>query len=171
MNGSTACSNQYIDAEDLLGRSETIRLRQQLLEADGMKARVAILHEWLIGRARHSAKPATMLSHALAILDRTPQVDRIAALAEACGLSPRRLRDLFNEQVGMSPKRFARLQRFHRVLSKSFRHRDVDWASVAADCGFCDQSHLIHEFHAFSGLTPATYHALQGPHRHHVRLD
>ena len=152
--------NRYVDVEDLLGPSETTRLREQLLEAGTAEGRLAILNEWLVARVRHAAKSAEPLTHALAILDSAPHVDRIAALAHACDLSPRRFRKLFGEQVGMSPKRYVRLQRFHRVLSSSFRHRDVDWAAVAADCGFHDQSHLIHEFRAFSG---ADAHRLPRP--------
>lgn len=32
-----------------------------------------------------------------------------------------------------------------------------DWARIAVDCGYFDQSHLIRDFLEFSGLTPADY--------------
>src|SRR3546814_10589277 len=46
-----------------------------------------------------------------------------------CRLSPRRLGQLFREQVGMSPKRYARLQRFRRLVAQVHRDRTVDWRS------------------------------------------
>jgi AraC-like DNA-binding protein len=39
----------------------------------------------------------------------------------------------------------------------------VDWAGTAAMCGYYDQAHLIREFRAFSGLTPASYLTRRGP--------
>ncbi|MET8044611.1 helix-turn-helix domain-containing protein [Micromonospora sp. NPDC005215] len=37
----------------------------------------------------------------------------------------------------------------------SSRGQAVDWAAVAARCGYYDQSHLIRDFHQFAGATPA----------------
>lgn len=35
--------------------------------------------------------------------------------------------------------------------------KTADWARIAVDCGYFDQSHLIRDFLEFSGLTPADY--------------
>jgi AraC-like DNA-binding protein len=32
-----------------------------------------------------------------------------------------------------------------------------DWAGLAADWGYADQAHLIREFRAMAGVTPADY--------------
>ncbi|MEU7754711.1 helix-turn-helix domain-containing protein [Micromonospora sp. NPDC049171] len=40
-------------------------------------------------------------------------------------------------------------------LGPSGAGRVVDWAAVAACCGYYDQSHLIRDFHQFVGATPA----------------
>ncbi|WP_433125843.1 helix-turn-helix domain-containing protein [Micromonospora sp. CA-240977] len=39
--------------------------------------------------------------------------------------------------------------------ASSGRGHAVDWAAVAARCGYYDQSHLIRDFHQFAGATPA----------------
>ncbi len=162
--------NGCIDMADLFG-AEAGRLRERLLEAGDAASRLRMLHAWLQARAQRAAPRAGALTHALALLDRAPQVHRIDRLARDCGLSPRRLSALFNEEVGLAPKRYARLQRFHRVVGLAHRRCSVDWAGVAADCGFHDQPHLVREFRAFSGLTPTAYLSRQGPWRNHVPVE
>ena len=124
-------------------------------------------------RARATATGARMhsaIAHALRILDTAPETQRIDGIAAQCRMSPRRFSELFREQVGMTPKRYARLQRFHRVVAQAHGRRCVDWAGVAIDCGFHDQAHLIHEFRAFSGMAPTQYLARQGAAATHVPL-
>src|SRR5437660_163351 len=58
---------------------------------------------------------------------------------------------------------FARLCAFQRVIRFVGQKAEVDWASTATTCGYHDQAHLIHEFRAFSGLTPASYLMKRGP--------
>lgn len=77
----------------------------------------------------------------------------VSAVAGSLGVSERHLRRVFHETVGVSPKVFARLQRFRRAI-RAARKTRADWADVAADAGYYDQAHLIAEFRAISGVTP-----------------
>ncbi|TWI01017.1 helix-turn-helix protein [Luteimonas cucumeris] len=161
--------NAHVDL-DALASGSARTLRRRLLEAADAAARLRIVHAWLLHKGG-AASPHVVIAHALRAFDACPQVQRIDAIAADCQLSPRRFGELFREQVGMSPKRYARLQRFHHLLGQVQGSASVDWAAVAIDCGFHDQPHLVHEFRAFSGLTPTAYLAQRGPHRHHVPLD
>lgn len=162
-------ANEHIDLDALAG-SGAHTLRQRLLEAGDATTRLQIVQAWLLRQAS-SARPHAAIAHALRVFDAAPQVQRIDAIAAHCRLSPRRFSELFREQVGMSPKRYARLQRFHRVIAQVHRRNVVDWAGVAVDCGFHDQPHLAHEFRAFAGMTPGRYLAQQGHWAGHVPLD
>jgi AraC-like DNA-binding protein len=73
--------------------------------------------------------------------------------------------------VGLSPKLFCRVQRFQQVLKIVRREREVDWAEIALGCGYFDQAHFIHDFHAFSGINPSKYLAnYKDFPRHHNHL-
>jgi AraC-like DNA-binding protein len=82
--------------------------------------------------------------------------ERVGALARRLSVSERHLRDLFTDRVGLSPKRFARIQRVRTVLARS---GSAGWAGVASDTGYYDQSHLTADFHTLMGASPAAFRA------------
>jgi AraC-like DNA-binding protein len=84
----------------------------------------------------------------------------IDALAEAQGVQLRTLQRRFLRQVGVSPKRLARIVRFHHVCLAWRKDPEGDPATlarVAADCGYFDESHLVRDFRAFVGEPPASF--------------
>ncbi len=82
---------------------------------------------------------------------------RIDELAREIGISRQHLARQFLHHVGVSPKTFARVMRFRR-LTDSLSTSGVDWADVAAEHGFYDQSHLIADFRELAGTTPNAFH-------------
>jgi methylphosphotriester-DNA--protein-cysteine methyltransferase len=70
--------------------------------------------------------------------------------------------------VGLTPKRFARVRRFGRVLQSIELGRPVAWSQVAASCGYFDQAHLIHDFREFSGMNPTLYRPRGQGDRYHA---
>jgi AraC-like DNA-binding protein len=78
----------------------------------------------------------------------------VNAVADDLGVSERHLRRVFRDAVGLSPKAFAKLARFHRALDAARSNRRASWASIAAATGYYDQAHLIDEFRAIAGVTP-----------------
>jgi transcriptional regulator GlxA family with amidase domain len=78
---------------------------------------------------------------------------RIDDLAASTGWSRKRLWSRFRDQLGVTPKRAARLVRFDRAAHRLAAGDRV--ASVAAETGFADQSHLHRDVTALAGTTPA----------------
>jgi transcriptional regulator GlxA family with amidase domain len=78
---------------------------------------------------------------------------RVDGLADEVGWSRKRLWSRFRSQLGISPKRAARLVRFdHAAHLLAAGHAA---AGVATESGYVDQSHLHREVKTFAGLTPA----------------
>lgn len=155
---------------DDLGATAPRRLRERMLESGSAQGRIALLQEWLLDRFEEAALPG-LVTHALTGLQQVPRMHSVSALASYTGVSVRRLSSLFRENVGVSPKRFLRLQRFAEVIASTHARGDINWSAVAADCGFHDQSHLVHEFREFSGIAPGTWLSTVGAYPRHVPID
>ena len=82
---------------------------------------------------------------------------RVGEVSSALGMLPRTLRRRFVAQVGLPPKRFARVQRLRRVARQLDGQTQADWAAVAAEHGYSDQSHLTDDFRDLAGVTPGEY--------------
>jgi AraC-like DNA-binding protein len=78
----------------------------------------------------------------------------IDAMARAAGVSRQHFSRQFRQHLGISPKLYCRLARFHAGLAHAHDQGRVDWAQTALDLGYADQSHMIAEFRQFSALTP-----------------
>ena len=79
---------------------------------------------------------------------------RIDDIARDVGISRQHLARQFQHHVGVSPKTFARVMRFRRLLAD----RGDDWTARAARHGYYDQSHLIADFRELAGTTPSAFH-------------
>ena len=61
-------------------------------------------------------------------------------------------------EAGLSLKRFARVTRLLAAVTRADRSAGPSWAAIAADGGYCDQSHLVRECRAITGLAPSEIH-------------
>jgi AraC-like DNA-binding protein len=145
-------------------------LRERLGEARTDEERCAIVERVLLARGRGHMQHHAAVDFALREFTRVPNARTIASVSAAIGLSQRRFIQLFSEEVGLTPKVFCRIRRFQRVIRSAHQNGRVNWSDLAVDCGYFDQAHLIHDFQAFSGLTPAAWAAQRTDHVNHVPI-
>ena len=74
-------------------------------------------------------------------------------------ISRKHLNNLFDAHIGLTPKTYARMFRFRRVVDLVQRGHGLDWTRIAMSCGYYDQAHFNHEFREFSGMSPGEYAA------------
>ena len=77
-----------------------------------------------------------------------------AEMARTLAMSDRSFSRLWNEIVGIQPRRFIQLMRFHNALSMIESGEKL--AAVAAECGYSDQAHMARRIKAISGLSPSS---------------
>lgn len=82
---------------------------------------------------------------------------RVAEVADGLGVSERALRRNLRHAAGTGPKQLDRIQRFRHFLRQlePLAHRRTTLATVAAELGYADQSHLGRESRRLSGSAPA----------------
>jgi AraC-like DNA-binding protein len=142
-------------------------LRERLLEASSPTDALAVTEAVLLGQLTGADAPDPAVVAAAGALSRGVRVGEVAA---DLGLLPRTLRRRFTAAVGLTPKRFARVQRMQRLVRSLDGQRDADWAALAAGHGYADQSHLADEFRELAGVTPGEYlrSRVNGP--NHLRV-
>lgn len=144
---------------DELWHGEASRVLARMAEAPDDAARMAVLEAALLDRVRRNHTTLADAKVRLAARHVAQSEGRIGvrALADALGVTERRLQQLFDTHVGLSPRAFIRLSRLHTCLRLLRREPGVSWARVAAHAGYYDQAHLANEFKALSGLTPSAF--------------
>jgi len=79
----------------------------------------------------------------------------VSTLAERACLSKRQYERVFRDTVGMNPKEYASIVRFQKALWL-MQQGERNYAGIAAECCYSDQSHFIRNFKELSGYTPET---------------
>ncbi len=103
------------------------------------------------------SRPVSPVQSAIGFLARNAGRVSLKEISRYAGLGERQLRRRCLEETGITPKQLARIARFRRACSSLPPHSKPDWALFAAEYGYYDQSHFIHEFQQFSGYTPGDY--------------
>jgi AraC-like DNA-binding protein len=124
----------------------------------GTEQAIPRLAETLTSRlSRIATVPPDLLTAIDRIRARGGRVD-VSRLAASLGVTRQHLARRFAAHVGVTPKTFCRVVRLWQVLRSTNGGR-VNWAGLAADLGYSDQSHLVTEFRALTGLTPSRWAA------------
>lgn len=80
----------------------------------------------------------------------------LTTLSEEIGYSKQYINRVFKRHTGYSVANFTNILRVQRILAGNLLH-EASAVDIAANLGFCDQSHLIREFKKYVGQTPNQY--------------
>ncbi len=140
----------------LLHDPEFAAMRSALAEAPDTRARVDTVEHALTRRASRHGPSDALVGAALDLLREAPAHRPIVGLASQLGVGVRQLERRFDRSVGLPPKIMSRIFRFQRLLRTLQAPLGTTPAARPAH-GYYDESHLIRDFKAFTGQTPADY--------------
>jgi AraC-like DNA-binding protein len=150
-------TDRYLPAEQVWG-ADALELERTLSGAGDVAEQVDAAESFL---RRHWPAPdpnVELVGRMVRALLRDRSVTRVEDVSNRYRMSPRSLQRLFRRYVGVSPKWVLQRYRLHEAAAR-LAEESGDTGQVAADLGYYDQSHFIHDFAAAVGLTPAQYAA------------
>jgi AraC-like DNA-binding protein len=147
-------ADRGVALDDLWGGDGRL-FEEELCEAPDDGARLRVAARFLLARLRDPEAPEGRVERAVRRMLRRRGPVPVEGLARDFGISRRHLERAFRSETGFAPMRLGRLIRFQNVFRAVAG--DADWVSVALDCGYYDQSHLIRDFQEFAGETPAAF--------------
>jgi AraC-like DNA-binding protein len=101
--------------------------------------------------------PARQVADVARLAEVNRAVRRLSDLCDMTGIGPRTLQRMFLHYAGVSPTWVIRRYRLLEAAETVRDGKPVSWAKIAADLGYADQAHLIRDFRAAIGQTPAAY--------------
>jgi len=145
-SGAKALNERLRDAEEMLPMAQFAD--DFLLHYLNRQKKTAQLHDGI-----------TFVSNELLT---SPNMHTVEAYACKANMSVRNFGRRFIEQVGISPKFYCRLLRFNNAVNTKIKNPDISWTSLAYDCGYYDQMHMIRDFKQFADLNPTKLFANAG---------
>jgi AraC-like DNA-binding protein len=153
LGASAETGGIVVALDDLWGR-DAAQFRDRLRAAGSWDERFAVAEAALARRQEAGRAVDPEVAFAWGRMVRSRGRVRVEELATETGWSRKRLWSRFRSQIGLTPKRAARLVRFDHAAHRLAAGHSP--ALVAADSGYADQSHLHHDVVAFAGMTPTT---------------
>jgi AraC-like DNA-binding protein len=152
--------NSPVHPDELLNENCFTVLWQQLSQMHETNSRVQYILEFCKPYLQHR-DPITAQ---IASFDETGQ-SAIKAISENNNLSERAIQLHHKKHLGYSAKELARYQRFLKAIqliqTTASGTGKMDWFEIISECGYYDQSQLIHDFKHYLNLTPVKYLTFQ----------
>lgn len=149
-------SNQGLETPGLLGKEGDF-LGERLAECREDLSRVKLMDEFLLHQLAGAHPKRDFMDEALFQIRASGGSLRLSSLAEDLQISLRTLQRKFKDRVGISPKSFARIVRFNRIIRSIPNQESPDWYDLVFQGGYYDQMHFIKEFKQYTGKTPENY--------------
>ncbi len=126
-------------------------IAQRIFDCKNHRECIAMLENFMLSKIKLSHN-IIRIEASISILLRSPHT-AVKSLADSACLSKRQYERIFRDTVGMNPKEYARVVRFQKALWL-MQSGESNYAGIAAECGYSDQSHFIRNFKELSGYTP-----------------
>jgi AraC-like DNA-binding protein len=148
--------DSVVDA-DLVWGSDFGDIREQMLSTRNIPARFRMMENFLVSKFGSKMEVNPCVEFAIREMSERPDALNIAIMNNKIGYSQKHFTEMFRKSVGVNPKSYLKIMRFQKAVKTIDGTTDIDWGTIAQECGFYDQAHFINDFKHFSGFTPDQY--------------
>jgi AraC-like DNA-binding protein len=122
-------------------------------EENSFQRRVDLVEEFLMKQLPNAVRYNRVHAAASYLFTKHGAVS-IPNLSLQNSLSVRHFERLFQADVGMSPKVFARIARFQSAMDAKLANPARTWLDIAHSFRYHDQMHMVHDFQRLGRNTP-----------------
>jgi AraC-like DNA-binding protein len=149
-----AYTDKVISANNL--SDDLDKIKQILSKEQHYESMIKGLNEFIGTLTTTEPLKANSIDEAVEIIFERKGMVSIEELAASIFVSERQFLNQFKQQVGLSPKFFARIIRLNYIFQLVKENKEK-WSSLAYEAAYFDQSHFIKDFKAFTGENPNRY--------------
>ncbi len=149
-------ADRTIPARQVFG-SEIKEFETTALSSRPDEEKIAAANQFFLARIPKSERTLALAGELVDLILRDIEIKTVDDLVQRSGIGKRTLQRVFREYVGASPKWVVCRYRLHEVVEQLNSGEELDWAQLALDLGYFDQAHLINDFKALLGCTPAQF--------------
>lgn len=126
-------------------------IRPKLSEFKSLQEKVCFVQQVLLKKLSDVRANAVIDDTIQNLLINKGSID-VSELAKESFVSTRQLERLFNEYIGITPKKLSNLIRYQFVWHDILCEQDFDVLNAVYKYGYSDQSHLLREFKRYHGV-------------------
>jgi AraC-like DNA-binding protein len=145
--------NNRIDATSVLG-PDISQVREQMVNASSYNEILEIAENYLWGRIQRLKTDFYPIDHVIDLISKHGTRLDTAKMASLACLSISQFERRFVQQMGITPKFYARINRFDKAYQIKDKNPGADWLGIALETGYHDYQHLVKDFREFSGNSP-----------------
>ena len=135
------------------------QLYQELKSKETVEDKIALFEEYLIQKLTSSKKKnSPWIFNLIENIHQKKGDTDIFSICHQFNISLRQVERKFKQEVGLSPKVYARIIRLRTVKDTMSSLEVQDLTTAAYDTGFFDQAHFTKEFKIFMKETPKNYY-------------
>lgn len=145
--------NSITAMQDVIGPQAEVWL-EILLQSPTVIERIANIESMLSRQCKSTLETENRMKLISAV--KRSNAESVSALCDLTGIHYKKLERMFNNATGYTPKTFVRIMRFYRSLLH-MKQKENHFTTIGLDAGYYDQSHFVHDFKQFTGLTPSKF--------------